>query len=97
MKQNIKNSANVAKDNRGKQKNRRLFDKSKVEYYEYYEFDYFKSKYLNKNENKNNNSSLKNRKTFNKLVTKSSILDRRDKIAIINESEGNKTNFSKRV
>ena len=53
IKQNIKNSVNVAKNNRGKQRDRKLFDKSKVECYKYYEFDYFKSKYLKDNENKN--------------------------------------------
>ena len=52
MKQNIKNSVNLAKDNRGK-RGRRSFDKSKVECYKYYKFNYFKSKYFKDNENKN--------------------------------------------
>ena len=52
VEQDIKNSANVAKDNRGKQGGRRSFDKSKVECYEYHKFGHFKLECLKDNENK---------------------------------------------
>ena len=104
VEQNIKNSVNVAKDNRGKQGGRKLFDKSKVECYGCHEFGHFKSKCLKGNGNKGQNNNTRppkdERKASDKLATKPPTLGRRDKVAVVNEGEGNETNesaFSERV
>ena len=96
MEQDIKDSANVAKGNRGKQ-SRRSFEKSKVECCECHEFGHFKSKCLKGNGNEgqgDNTRPPKDRKASNKPATKPPVPDRRDKAAVANESEGNETNES---
>ena len=96
---NFKDSANVAKGNRGKQ-GRRPFDKSKVECYGCHEFGHFKSECPNGNGNEgqgDNNSPPKDRKASDKPATKPPVPGRRDKAAVVNESEGNEITPSERV
>ena len=101
VEQDTKDSANVAKGNRGKQGGRRPFDKSKVECYGCHEFGHFKSECPkgsgNEGQGDNTSPPKDGRKASDKPATKPPVPGRRDKAAVANESEGNETNPSERV